>query len=342
MYFKLGACRRIPAWIGQVRTMAPFRPLLLASSIILAACASSPRAVRAAEGGVIKVVLPVPPGGAGDIIARLLTDQVGQLSNRRFVIETRPGAGTMIGTEAVARSPADGNTLLINAPFLLIGPHLRKLTFDPLASLDPVCYLVSSPGVLAVNAASPYRTFADLMQAVRSQPGQLTFASAGPGTTHHIGFAKLNRDGGLDFIYVPFSGGGPAINALLGSHVTAVLAEYAPLSEHLKAGTLRAIAVTSTTRVPSLPDVPTIAESIPDFEVDFWWGLFAPAQTPKAITSQLAQWFTAAMQEPALKAKLNELGFFPAGTCGQDFAALLRKQYDDYGRVIRDANIRVD
>jgi tripartite-type tricarboxylate transporter receptor subunit TctC len=267
---------------------------------------------------------------------------VGRLNNRKFVIETRPGAGTMIGTEAVARSPADGNTLLINAPFLLIGPHLQKLKFDPLTSLEPVCYLVSSPGVLAVNATSPYRTFADLVQAVRAQPGQMTFASAGPGTTHHIGFAKLKRDSGLDFIYVPFSGGGPAINALLGSHVTAVLAEYAPLSEHLKAGSLRALAVTTTARAPSLPDVPTIAESYPGFEVDFWWGLFAPAHTPGAIVSQLAQWFGAAMQEPALKTKLNELGFFPTGLCGQDFTALLRKQYDDYGRVIRGANIRVD
>src|SRR5437660_1278301 len=136
--------------------MARVRPLLLASAIIVAAFGSAPRSAGAGEGDVIKVVLPVPPGGAGDIIARLLTDQVGHLSDRRFVIETRPGAGTMIGTEAVARSRADGNTLLINAPFLLIGPHLRKLNFDPLASLDPVCYLVCSPGVRAVNASSPY------------------------------------------------------------------------------------------------------------------------------------------------------------------------------------------
>jgi len=322
--------------------MAPSRPRLLAGAIILAGFLASPLSASAADNGVIKVVLPVPPGGAGDIIARLLTDQVGRLNNRSFVIETRPGAGTMIGTEAVVRSSADGKTLLVNAPFLLIAPHLRKLTFDPLTSLDPVCYLVSSPGVLAVNAASPYRTFADLMQAVRARPGQMTFASAGPGTTHHVGFEKLKRDSGLDFIYVPFSGGGPAINALLGSHVTAVLAEYAPLSEHLKAGTLRPVAVTSTARIPSLPDVPTIGESYPGFEVDFWWGLFAPANTPEAFVSQLAQWFTAAMQEPALKARLNELGFFPAGICGKDFAVLLRKQYDDYGRVIRGANIKVD
>jgi tripartite-type tricarboxylate transporter receptor subunit TctC len=311
----------------------------LAVGIALAALICNPP-TSPAQTGVIKVVVPVPPGSAGDLIARLLTDQVGRLNNRSFVIEPRPGAGTMIGTEAVVRAPANGQTLLINAPFLLIGPHLRKLSFDPLASLDPVCYLVSSPGVLAVNAASPYRTFADLMEAVRTRPGQLTFASAGPGSTHQVGFEKLKHDAGLDFIYVPFSGGGPAINALLGNHVTAVLAEYAPLSEHLKAGTLRPLAVTSTARVAGLPGVPTIAETYPGFEVDFWWGLFAPAHTPDALLSQLAEWFTAAMQKPEVKAKLNELGFFPAGICGQDFAALLRKQYEDYGRVIRSANMR--
>ena len=313
----------------------------LAVGIALAALICNPP-TSPAQTGVIKVVVPVPPGSAGDLIARLLTDQVGRLNNRSFVIEPRPGAGTMIGTEAVVRAPANGQTLLINSPFLLIGPHLRKLSFDPLASLDPVCYLVSSPGVLAVNAASPYRTFADLMEAVRTRPGQLTFASAGPGSTHQVGFEKLKHDAGLDFIYVPFSGGGPAINALLGNHVTAVLAEYAPLSEHLKAGTLRPLAVTSTARVAGLPGVPTIAETYPGFEVDFWWGLFAPAHTPDALLSQLAEWFTAAMQKPEVKATLNELGFFPAGICGQDFAALLRKQYEDYGRVIRSANMRTD
>ena len=319
--------------------MIPIRAHLLVQAIVVPALLSTFVPARAADESVTRLVLPVPPGGAGDIVARLLTDQVSRQSNRRFVIETRPGAGTMIGSEAVARSPADGKTLLINAPFLLIGPHLQKTSFDPLASLAPVCFLVSSPGVLVVNAASPHRTFADLMEAARAHPGQITFASAGPGTTHHIGFARLKRDSGLDFIYVPFPGGGPAINALLGNHVTAVLAEYAPLSGHLKAGTLRPVAVTSSTRVPSLPDVPTIGEIYSGFEVDFWWGLFAPAHTPQRIISELAESFTAAMQEPAIKAKLNELGFFPAGVCGEDFAAFLRKQNEEYGRVIRDAKI---
>ena len=243
--------------------------------------------IASAQTGTIKIILPVPSGGAGDIIARLLVEQVSRVQGKTMVIESRPGAGTTIGTEAVARAAPDGNTLLINAPFLLISPHLRKLSYDPLSSLEPICYLVSSPGVIVVNEASPYRTLADLLDAARTKPGQLTFASAGPGTTHQIGFEMLKRAADVNFIYVPYPGGAPAISALLGGHVTSVLAEYAPLAEHLKAGKLRAIATTAGTRIPSLPDLPTVAESYKNYEVDFWWGLFAPAKTPKQTTTSL-------------------------------------------------------
>jgi tripartite-type tricarboxylate transporter receptor subunit TctC len=316
-------------WVGMVATVTA-----------LLAAVFSP--VASAQNKTIKVVLPVPPGGAGDIVARMLIEQISRARNQPMVIESRPGAGTTIGTEAVVRSPPDGNTLLINAPFLLIAPHLRKLSYDTLTGLEPICYLVSSPGVLVVNEASAYRTFADLVNAVRSRPGELSFASAGPGTTHHIGFEMLKRTAGLDFIYVPYPGGAPAIGALLGNHVTSVLAEYAPLAEHLKAGKLRAVAVTSKARIPSLPDVPTVAESYQGFEVDFWWGVFAPAKTPKETITQLTDWFRAALQAPQLRANLLAQGFFPAGICGADFAAILRKQFENYGRVIRDAHIKSD
>lgn len=152
----------------------------------------------------------------------------------------------------------------------------------------------------------------------------------------------LKRAGGLDFIYVPYPGGGPTINALLGNHIIAVLAEYAPLAGHINAGKFRTVAVTSKARVAWLPDIPTVAETYKDFEVDFWWGLFSPAKTPQATVNQLTQWFTAALAAPELKARLAALGFFPSSTCGADFAALLRKQYDQYGRVIGEAKIRVD
>jgi tripartite-type tricarboxylate transporter receptor subunit TctC len=289
----------------------------------------------------IKIVVPLPPGGAGDILARVLAEQIGRTDGPGLVIENRPGAGSVIGTEAVAHATPDGTTLLINAPYMLIWPQVKKVNYDPLTSFVPVCYLVSSPGIIVVNSASPYRTLQDLLEAARVKPGQLTLASVGPATAQHIGFERLKRAANVDMTYVPYSGGAPAINALLGGHVTAVFAEYAPLAEHIKAGTLRAIATSSRTRIEQLPEVPTVAESgYKDYEVDLWWSLFAPANTPKAIISRLTSWFTAAIQVPEVKARLAAQGFSPVGMCGAEFGSLLRRQYDDYGRIIREANIK--
>jgi tripartite-type tricarboxylate transporter receptor subunit TctC len=192
----------------------------------------------------VKIVMPAPAGGAGDIVARMLTEQVGRAQGLTLVIENRPGAGTIIGTEAVARAAPDGTTLLITAPYLVIAPHLRKLNFDPLTGFEPICHLVSSPGVIVVNSSSPYRTLGDFLDAARAKPGELTFAAVGPGTVQHVGFEMLKRAANVNLTFVPYTGGAPAITALLGGHVTAVFAEYAPLAEHIKAGRLRAIAAT--------------------------------------------------------------------------------------------------
>jgi tripartite-type tricarboxylate transporter receptor subunit TctC len=290
----------------------------------------------------VKIVMPAPAGGAGDIVARMLSEQVGRAQGLTLVIENRPGAGTIIGTEAVARAAPDGATLLITAPYLVIAPHLRKLNFDPLTGFEPICHLVSSPGVIVVNSSSPYRTLGDFLDAARAKPGELTFAAVGPGTVQHIGFEMLKRAANVNLTFVPYTGGAPAITALLGGHVTAVFAEYAPLAEHIKAGRLRAIVATTGKRIDSLPDLPIVGETYNDYEVDFWWGLFAPAKTPKETASQYAHWFTAAMHAPEVKTRLNAQGFIPMGSCGADFAALLRKQYDHYGRIIREANIKAE
>src|SRR5262249_12894076 len=151
----------------------------------------------------------------------------------------------------------DGGTLLMNAPYMLISPQLRAVSYDPLTSFEPICELVSSPGLIVVNSASPYRTLSDLIAAARAKPGELTLASVGPGTAQHIGFEMLKRAAGIDLIYVPYAGGAPAINDLLGRHVTAVFAEYAPLAGHLKGGTLRALATSAKRRIALLPEVPT-------------------------------------------------------------------------------------
>jgi tripartite-type tricarboxylate transporter receptor subunit TctC len=316
------------------------RKWVMAYALVMAAAALLGSAAWAQT--AVKIVMPAPAGGAGDIVARMLTEQVGRAQGLILVIENRPGAGTIIGTEAVARAAPDGTTLLITAPYLVIAPHLRKLNFDPLTGFEPICHLVSSPGVIVVNSSSPYRTLGDFLDAARAKPGELTFAAVGPGTVQHVGFEMLKRAANVNLTFVPYTGGAPAITALLGGHVTAVFAEYAPLAEHIKAGRLRAIAATTGKRIDSLPELPTVGETYNDYEVDFWWGLFAPAKTPKETATQYARWFTAAMRAPEVKTKLNAQGFIPVGSCGADFAALLRKQYDHYGRIIREANIKAE
>jgi tripartite-type tricarboxylate transporter receptor subunit TctC len=291
----------------------------------------------------IKIVVPAPAGGGADFLARLLGEQIGQAQGQTVLIENRPGAATVIGAEAVSRAAPDGNTLLMASSDFLVSPHLRKLNYDPLTSFEPICYLVSQATVIAVNSASPYRTLADLLNAARAKPGYLTLASPGPASAWQIAIESLKRAAKVDMTFIPYPGGAPAVNALLGEHVTSLFISYSTMAEHLKAGKLRALATGSRTRIESLPEVPTVAESgYKDFEMDYWDGVLAPARTPKNAVSQLADRFTAALQAPEVKRKLVAQGLYPVGMCGADFAALLRKQYDEYGRIIREANIKAE
>jgi tripartite-type tricarboxylate transporter receptor subunit TctC len=291
----------------------------------------------------IKLIVPLAPGGGTDILARLLAEQIGRSQGPTMVIENRPGAGTVIGVEAAMHAAPDGNTLLFNTPPFVINPVLRKLNYDPLTSFEPICHLVSSPSVIAVNSASSYGTLTDLLEAARAKPGELTLGSVGPGTASHIAFEMLKRAANVNITFVPYPGNSPSVSALLGGHVTSVFANYAEVAEQIKAGKLRALATSSRTRIEPLPDVPTVAEfGYKDYEADLWYGVVAPAKTPKETLSQLADWFTAAMQAPETKPKLVAQGFYPVGICGADFGTFIRKKYDEYIRVIRDAHIKAE
>jgi tripartite-type tricarboxylate transporter receptor subunit TctC len=291
----------------------------------------------------IKIVVAVPPGGITDILARLLGEQITRTQGPTVLIENRAGAAGVIGTEAVARAAPDGNTLLIAANPFVINPQMRKVNYHPLTSFEPICYLMNTPTVIVVNSASRYRTLAELLDAARARPGQLTLASIGPGSPYHLSFEILKRAAKVDMTFVPFPGNAPAVNALLGDHVTSMFGTYSDVAEQLAAGNLRALAVASRSRIGALPDVPTVAEAgYKDYEVEIWFGLVAPAKTPKSIVSLLADWFSAAIRVPEVKAKLAMQGLYPVGTCGADFGAFLRKQYDDYGLIVREANIKAE
>jgi tripartite-type tricarboxylate transporter receptor subunit TctC len=291
----------------------------------------------------VKIVVPVPPGGANDFLARVLAEQIGRAQGLAFTIENRTGAGGIIAAEAVSRSATDGSTLLIDSNSLLIDALVQKTNYHPLTSFEPICNLVDVPSVITVNATAPYRKLADLIDAARAKPREITLATLGPGGPFRIGYERLRGAANVDITFVPYPGIAPAVNALLGGHVSSVFSSYSTVSEQLNAGRLRALATGSPTRIGPLPEVPTVAESgYPDYEVDVWMGLWAPAKTPKEAVSQLTGWVTTALQTLEVKQKLVAQGLFPVGVCATGFSSYLRRKYDEYGRAIREANIKAE
>jgi tripartite-type tricarboxylate transporter receptor subunit TctC len=317
--------------------MAYFAGIAIAATLLFA------NAVSGQSARTIRIIVPFPPAGGVDILARLLADQISHTHNPVFVIENRPGAGSMIGTEAAARAAPDGNTVLFAANSFIVVPSLRKAPYDPLKSFEPVCLLTRSPNVIVVNAASPYQSLRDLIEAARAKPGTAAMAFQGPGTGQHIATEELKRVAKIEMTNVPFTGSGPAVNAILGNHVSALFVNYPAVAEHVKAGKLRALATASRNRIASLPNVPTIAEIVQqEFEHDVWTGALMPAETSREAISELADWFRSAVLAPDVQPKLAAQGFEAAGICGAPFADFLRRRVEDYGRIIREANIRTN
>jgi tripartite-type tricarboxylate transporter receptor subunit TctC len=299
---------------------------------------------RAQAAQTIRIVVPFPPGGGADILARLVAEQMGQANGFTMVTENRPGAGTAIGTEAVSRAAPDGNTILLVANSFVINPSLKTLNYDPLTSFEPVCLLTRSPNVIVVNSAAPYRSLLDLVRAARARPGELTMAFQGPGTSQHVGFEKLRRAADIDMIRIPFTGSAPAVSALLGGHVTSLFANYPSAVEQIRSGQLRALAVASATRIGSAPEIPTIAESgFADYEEEnVWFGVVVPTGTARDKVMQRAAQLRAAMQAPGLQARLAALELYPAVLCEADFAAYLRRQRDEYQRIVRESGMKAE
>lgn len=322
-----------------MRTFRVVRAGLLAAlcaSFVLAHHAARPEAAR-----TIKIVISVPPGGTIDFLVRTIADYLSRTRGQTIVVESRPGAGSIIAAETVARAAPDGATLLINSNGQMISPILRKVNFDPRTSFEPICFLVDSPQVLVVNSKSPYRTLADLVEAARAKPGELSISTVGPNTTQHIAVERFKRAAGIDLTYVPYTGGAPAINALLGGHVTAVLQNFSEAGEQVKAGALRALATPSRERIPPLPDVPTIAESgYRDFVAEVWFGLVAPAKTPAPIIAQYIDWFGGAIEAPEVRAKLTSQALYPNRRCGADFATHIQRQVEEFTRVIAELKLK--
>lgn len=292
----------------------------------------------------VRLVVPFPAGGALDTIARNLAPPLSRTLGQNVIVDNRPGGGTVIATELVARSPADGHTLLLMANSFTINPAVRsKLPYDALKDFAGVSRLATVPVFVSVHPSVPAKTFKELIALARARPGELTYATAGPGTNQHLIGEMLKSMAGIDINHVPYQGGAPATMAVMGGHTSILIINVTESGPHIQAGKLRALAVTSLERSVDFKEVPTVAESgFPGFEAITWFGAVAPAATPKEAISRLNAEIVRALQLPDVRNALGKLGLSAAGTSAEEFDAFIRSELRRNEKVARASNLRID
>lgn len=291
----------------------------------------------------IRMVVPYAAGGGADNTARIVAQQMSAALGQQIVIDNRPGAGGVIGADNVAKAAADGYTVLYDASAFSVNPSLRKLPFDAAKDFIPVSLVATAPQILVVPENAPYKTVAEFLDFARKNPGKLSFASAGGGTGSHLAGEALNEQAKVNLMHVPYKGGAPALTDLMGGQVSAYFGNVASTLSYVKSGKLRALAVSSTKRVPALPDTPTLGESgLPGYNVVEWNGVFLPKGTPADIVQKLGKAVQAAVNDPTVHQKLLQLGLEPAGTTPEAFARFVQDETGRVSALVRARNIRVD
>jgi tripartite-type tricarboxylate transporter receptor subunit TctC len=291
----------------------------------------------------VRIVVPAAAGGALDIIARLMGQWLSERMSQPFVIENRPGAGTNIGTEAVVRSPPDGYTLLLlGSPNAINATLYEKLNFNFIRDIAPVAGFLRYPNAMVVHPSFPANSVSEFIAYARANPGKITMASGGIGTAGHISGALFKIMTDIKMTHVPYRGGGPAINDLLGGQVQVYFSTIPSVIEHIRAGTLRLLAVTTDIRLAILPDTPTIAEFVPGYEGSGWQGLGAPKDTPAEIIDKLNKEINAALADRKMRARLADLGGSPLPGSPADFGKFIADETEKWAKVIRAANIKAD
>ena len=289
----------------------------------------------------VRIVVGFPPGGAADITARLTAQWLSDHLGQPFVVENRPGAGTNIATEAVTKSPPDGYTLLLVSMANAVNATLYdRLNFDFIRDIAPVVGLIRGPLVMILNPSVPASTFPEFIAYAAAKPDKINIASAGNGTPSHVAAALFRMSTSLDLFVVPYRGGAPALTDLIAGHVQ-VLFDNLPTSlEYIKSGKVRPLAVTTATRSDSLPDLPTMNEFVPDYEVSSWFGIGVPRNTPTEIVDKLNTEISAALADPNIKARVVELGSTVLLGSPADFAKLIAEETAKWAKFIRTANIK--
>jgi tripartite-type tricarboxylate transporter receptor subunit TctC len=291
----------------------------------------------------VHIYVPYAPGGGVDILARTLGDVVSRQWGQSVVVENRPGAGGVVASQALTQAAPDGYTLILVASGHATNPFLYpKLPYDTFRDFTPISLLASSPNILLVRADSPLKTLADVIAQSKAKPGSLSFANAGTGTSTHLAGELLKSLARIDMAAIPYKGGAPAINDLLGGQIPLSFNNGPESVGQLQAGTVRALAVTTAKRAPFLPDVPSIGEIVPGYDTEVWWGLLGPAKMSPEIVEKLSHDFVAALNTDAVKERLNKLGSLPIGSSPKAFDQKIHADYDKWGPIIQAAGIKAD
>ena len=320
--------------------------LLLRAFLALAAAAAAPGALgQAYPAKPVRVVIAFAPGGGADIVGRLISQQLTERLGQTFVVENRVGAGGMIGTELVARAPADGYTLLFGqqGPNAINPSLYAKVPYDAVKDFAPITQATVYPYVIAMHPSIPLNSFREMVEAARAKPGSLSYGTAGLGSSAQLAGELLQRQAGIRLNHIPYKGAGPALADAVAGQVSMVFGDAASTAAQVRAQKLRGLAVTGGTRLPLLPDVPTVAEAgLPGYEATAWHGWLAPAGTPAPIVNRLQSEVAAILKLPELRERLARDGIEAVGSTPEQFAAHIRHEIDKWGKVVRDAGIKLE
>lgn len=319
------------------------RTLLLAAAGA-AALPSGPAFASDYPSKPIKLVVPFPPGGSVDTVARTLAPQLQLQLNQPVVIENRPGANSVLGAQSVKRAVPDGYTLLLNASLQVVNPLIMTATtYDQDKDFAPITYVGALPQLVLVSAQSPYQSLKELLDDARQRPGQVQWATAAYGAAGHLAAELLSAKAQVQMPIVPYKGGAPALNDLIGMHVAAMIEPMASAYPQVKGGRLKALAVTTAKRLPDLPDLPTVAESgFSGFDMPSWYGFWAPAGTPAAAVARINAEVRTAMQAPAVASKLASMFFQPVASSPPEFTAFIQRETGIYKALVASAKIKVE
>jgi tripartite-type tricarboxylate transporter receptor subunit TctC len=291
----------------------------------------------------IRMLVPWPPGQATDVAARMVSEKLSPVLGQPLVVDNRPGAGGMVGSEAAAKAPADGYTILAGSSGpISISPNVQKVGYAPLHDFTGISLIAVNPFVLVVNPSIPAKNVGELVALLKANPGKYSFASSGSGATSHLMSVLFNSMAGVNAVHVPYKGSSQSITDVVNGQIAYTIETVPAVAGLAKAGKLRALAVTSAKRAEALPEIPTIADTLPGYEMFGWIGLMVPAGTPKAVVERLSSETRKIMQDSEIRKRFLAAGMEPAGNTPAEFADFMKKQNDRYAAIVKQAGVKAD